>query len=193
MDPSPDTSPSSHRARPPLRPRVATGAPLRVVSVSLGSSSRDHVARTTILGRQFEIERRGVDGDFEGARRLISELDGQVAAIGLGGIDLYLQAGRRRYILRDAQKLARAARATPVVDGSGLKDTLERETVKYLQREGIAPLVSTPILIPCAVDRFGMAEEFVRAGADVTFGISSSSSACRFRCARCAPSRIWRA
>ncbi len=165
---TPDASPE--RVLPPVGTSVATGQPLRVVSVSLGSSSRDHIAHTTFLGQPFIIERRGTDGDFERARSLIAELDGTVAAIGLGGIDLYLVAGKHCYILRDGMKLARAAKKTPVVDGSGLKDTLERETVKYLQREGIVQFTGTKVLVTCAVDRFGLSEELVRAGADASFG-----------------------
>src|SRR6185436_2745390 len=72
------------------------GALLRVVSVSLGSSKRDHAARATLLGREFSIERQGTDGDLKKARETIAQLDGKVAAIGLGGIDLYVVAGARR-------------------------------------------------------------------------------------------------
>jgi hypothetical protein len=143
---------------------------LRVVSVSLGSASRDHNVSTQLLGRDFHIERRGVNGDMNAARKLIAELDGKVAAIGLGGIDLYVVAGARRYILRDAARLARAAKTTPVVDGSGLKDTLERETVKQLQACGALNFKGKKTLLVSAVDRFGMAEALVHAGANVTFG-----------------------
>lgn len=145
-------------------------AALRVVSVSLGSKSRDHMAQATLLNRRFSIERRGVDGDLRAAQQLIQELDGHVAAIGLGGIDLYLVAGSRRYPMGAAVKLARAARKTPVVDGSGLKDTLERETIRKLQASGTLDFRGSKVLLTCAVDRFGMAEEFVRVGADTTFG-----------------------
>lgn len=164
-----DASPSPQQLAPAAA-SAASEPPLRVVSVSLGSSSRDHSARVELLGRPLLIERRGTDGDFERARRLIGELDGQVAAIGLGGIDLYLVAGKRRYILRDGLKLARMAKKTPVVDGSGLKDTLERETVKYLQHEKILDFARARVLVTCAVDRFGLSQELVRAGADATFG-----------------------
>ncbi len=116
------------------------------------------------------MERRGTDGDLEKAAHLIAELDGKVAAIGLGGIDLTLRAGGRSYVLRDAQKLANAAKTTPVVDGSGLKDTLERATIGTLQREGIVDFKARKVLLTCAVDRFGMAEELVKVGANVTFG-----------------------
>jgi hypothetical protein len=145
-------------------------APLQVVSVSLGSSSRNHTATARLLDRDWVLERRGTDGDIEKASALIAELDGKADAIGLGGIDLYLVAGGRRYILRDAQKLAKAARKTPVVDGSGLKDTLERATIQTLQNEGILDFRGKKVLLTCAVDRFGMAEELVKCGAVATFG-----------------------
>lgn len=138
--------------------------------MSLGSSSRDHEARAHLLNRDFHIERRGTDGDLKAARELIAQLDGKVAAIGLGGIDLYVVAGKRRYVLRDAVPLARAAKTTPVVDGSGLKDTLEREAVLKLQRDGIVDFHSQKVLLVSAVDRFGMAEALVESGARVTFG-----------------------
>ena len=149
---------------------IATPTPLRVVSVSLGSSQRNHTAQATLLGREFSIERRGTDGDLTAARAAIAELDGQVAAIGLGGIDLYVVAGTRRYVMRDAAKLASAAKITPVVDGSGLKDTLERATVRRLQSEGILDFKNKNVLVVSAVDRFGMAEELAATGAHCVFG-----------------------
>ena len=143
--------------------------PLHVVSVSLGSSSRDHCSDARFLGRSWRLERRGTDGDLEKARELIAQLDGKVAAIGLGGIDLWLVAGNRRYPIMAAQKLARAATKTPVVDGSGLKNTLERATVRAIN-DDIYPLSGVKVGLTCAVDRFGMAQELVKVGADVTFG-----------------------
>ena len=140
----------------------------RVVSVSLGSSRRNHKAEVELLGERIELERIGTDGDFERAIELIRELDGRVDAIGLGGIDLYLIAAGRRYVIRDALKLARAAKKTPVVDGSGLKATLERRAVFELdERLGFR---GKTVLIPSAVDRFGMAEAFYQVGAKTMYG-----------------------
>ncbi len=142
--------------------------PKRVVSVSLGSSKRDHRAEVEVLGQRFVLERIGTDGDFAKAIAKIQELDGQVDAIGLGGIDLYLIAAGRRYVIRDALKLARAAKKTPVVDGSGLKATLERRAVHALdERIGFK---GKRVLIPSAVDRFGMAEAFHQVGARTLYG-----------------------
>jgi hypothetical protein len=142
----------------------------RVVSVSLGSSGRDHRAQVTLLGEAFDISRVGTDGKLDAAIGLVRELDGTVDAIGLGGIDVYLYAGRHRYALRDGLRLLDAAKATPVVDGSGLKNTLERATVRFMQDELSMDLRGRRVLMVSALDRFGMAQALVDAGADVLFG-----------------------
>jgi len=144
--------------------------PLRIVSVSLGSSKRDHAVEVEMLGRRLSIERIGVDGDYDRACAKIAELDGHVAAIGLGGTDLYLVAGKRRYVIEESRRLAESARVTPVVDGSGLKNTLERETIRWLAKQGGFDLKSRNVLVVCAVDRFGMAEGFTELGCKTIFG-----------------------
>jgi hypothetical protein len=142
----------------------------RIVSVSLGAASGNMQAEAEFLGERFLIEREGTDGDLKRAIARIAELDGQVDAIGLGGIDLYLVAGGRRYVVREAARMAAAARQTPVVDGSGLKQTLERETIRHLQQDGALDFRGRRVLLVTAVDRFGMAEALAEAGADVIFG-----------------------
>ena len=142
----------------------------KVVSVSLGSSARDHRADVTLLGEAFEISREGTDGKLDVAIAKVRALDGHVDAIGLGGIDVYLYAGRHRYALRDGVRLLEAAKITPVVDGSGLKNTLEREAVRYVREELGIDLRGRKVLMVSALDRFGMAQALVDAGADVLFG-----------------------
>jgi hypothetical protein len=142
----------------------------KVVSVSLGSSKRDHRAEVTLLGEAFDISRIGTDGKLDVAVAKVRELDGTVDAIGLGGIDVYLYAGRHRYALRDGVRLLEAAHVTPVVDGSGLKNTLEREAVRFMREDLGIELRGTHVLMVSALDRFGMAQALVDAGADVLFG-----------------------
>lgn len=142
----------------------------RIVSVSLGSSKRDSKVETEILGQKILIERIGTDGNREKAIQLIKELDGKVAAFGLGGTDLYVQAGNRRYLIREAAGIAKAAVQTPIVDGSGLKNTLERKVINYLWEQAGINLKGKKVLMVCAMDRFGMAESLEAAGADVTYG-----------------------
>jgi len=141
-----------------------------VVSVSLGSKSRDHRAEVELLGERFDISRVGTDGKLEAAVQKLHELDGHVDAIGLGGIDVYLYAGSKRYALRDGLRLLEAVKKTPVVDGSGLKNTLEREAVAFLQKDLGVDLRGRKVLMVSALDRFGMAQALVDAGADVLFG-----------------------
>ncbi len=144
--------------------------PLHVVSVSLGSSTRDEAVEVSLGGRQVTLERRGVDGDLRRAVQLVAELDGQVDAIGLGGTDLYIHAGGRRYVIREAARIAAAAKRTPILDGSGLKNTLEREAIRRIDDSGQVPLADKRALLVCAVDRFGMAEALWERCAAVTYG-----------------------
>lgn len=140
-----------------------------IVSVSLGSSKRDHRVEMDFLGEPVVVERRGTDGDMHRAMELFRSLDGKVDAFGMGGIDLYLVAGPRRYVIRDAKKLAGVVRHTPIVDGSGLKNTLERRVIQQLGEMGM-DFAGKKVLMVSAVDRFGMAEAMHDAGCSMTFG-----------------------
>ncbi|MDI3528498.1 MAG: hypothetical protein PWQ23_317 [Thermoanaerobacter sp.] len=142
----------------------------RVVSISIGSSTRNKTAEVEILGEKFIIERIGTDGDLKKAIELIKELDGKVDAFGMGGIDLYLSAGNKRYIIKDALPLKNAAKITPIVDGSGLKNTLERKVIKYIQKKGIVDLKGKKVLMTSVMDRFGMAQAFYEEGARLIIG-----------------------
>jgi hypothetical protein len=142
-----------------------------VVSVSLGSSTRDKRVETEILGERFVIERIGTDGDMARFRALVRELDGHVDAIGMGGIDLYLRAGARRYRIRDAARLVGGVRRTPVVDGGGIKASWEKYLIlDYLPRQAGVSFARRRVLLVSSVDRYGMAEAFVEAGAETLFG-----------------------
>jgi hypothetical protein len=142
----------------------------RVVSISIGSSTRNKTAEVEILGEKFIIERIGTDGDLKKAIELIKELDGKVDAFGMGGIDLYLSAGNKRYIIKDALPLKNAAKITPIVDGSGLKNTLERKVIKYIQKKGIVNIKEKKVLMTSVMDRFGMAQAFYEEGARLIIG-----------------------
>lgn len=142
----------------------------KVVSVSLGSSKRNHKVEIDVLGEKVLIERIGTDGSLKKAAELISDLDGKVDCFGLGGTDLYIFAGSKRYTIREAAKIAKNAKKTPIVDGSGLKNTLERRAISYLQEVKGITFSDKKVLMVCAVDRFGMAEALENAGAKMTYG-----------------------
>lgn len=141
----------------------------QVVSVSLGSKSGDFAREIDLAGQRISLRREGTDGDMEQARAAISDLDGRIDAIGLGGIDIYLRVGGQRLVIGDGLRLAETAKKTAVVDGSGLKDTLERRVVSDLYDQGRVTS-QTRVLMVSALDRFGMAEAFVQLGCPCVFG-----------------------
>lgn len=142
----------------------------RVVSVSIGSSERDHSVEVELLGEPIRIERIGTDGDMDKAIELIRRLDGEVDAFGMGGIDMYVWAGPKRYTFRDGKKIAKAAQKTPIVDGTGLKNSLERRVIYWLQESGEVDFSRQKVLLTCGMDRFGMAEALVDLKAEVVYG-----------------------
>ncbi len=151
-------------ARRPPDPR----RPLRVLSVSTGSSRRDATVRTVLLGREVTMERRGTDGDLRAAARLYAEEREAVDAFGMGGTDLHLYVAGRRYRFRRSARLARHAGATPVVCGAGLKATLEPRAVATLDpRIGWA---GKHALVTSAFDRWGVACALAERGTELRLG-----------------------
>lgn len=140
-----------------------------VISVSIGSSKRDHKVELSFKGENIIVERVGTDGDIKKAIELISSLDGKVDAFGMGGIDLYLRAGDKKYIIKDAIQIRNAAKVTPMVDGSGLKSSLEKSLPRYIN-DNIIQLKGKRAFILTAVDRYGMAEGFDEMGCSLILG-----------------------
>jgi hypothetical protein len=130
----------------------------KAVSISLGSSERDKKVIVSLNGVAIEIHRRGTDGDVEKARQLFTELDGQVDCLSVGGVDLYLPLGDKEYPLYAALDLVKGVKSTPVVDGRGLKHTLERRVFELAK-----PLLPElprfrQAFVPVVVDRLGLGE-----------------------------------
>ncbi len=142
----------------------------RAVSISLGSSKRNSTAEVELLGERVMIERIGVDGDMERAAQLYAELDGQVDAFGVGGTDLGLTVGKRHYKLHSVASLVRGVRRTPVVDGSGLKNTLERRVAPYMDDCIGDALRPRRVLMTSGADRWGMSMSFMDNGYEGVFG-----------------------
>ena len=140
----------------------------RAVSVSLGSSERDKQVVVAFDGQPVSIERIGTDGDVERAKHLFSELDGEVDAFGVGGVDLYLRLGEREYPLHAALKLVAGVRQTPIVDGRGLKHTLERRVFELADLPGLPAFKQA--FVPVAIDRIGLAEAVAEVADNVVYG-----------------------
>lgn len=142
----------------------------RVVSVSLGSSTRNKESEVELLGETFHLERIGVDGDMAKFAAMFKDLDGKVDAMGIGGADLYVVSGSKKFAFREIKKAVSGATQTPVVDGSGLKHTLERETIRWIQKNGVLDFQNERAILMSAVDRYGMAQTLAELCPDVIFG-----------------------
>lgn len=142
----------------------------RAVSISIGSSERDHKVEVELLGQRISIERIGTDGDIDKATRLYNELDGQVDALGVGGTDLYLRVGDRWYPFRRMHRMVSGVKKTPVVDGAGVRRAVERQIMQFVEKELGTAISPKTCLITVAADRYDMAQSAVAAGYETVFG-----------------------
>ena len=142
----------------------------RVVGVSLGSSKRNKTVVVEYLGQTLSVERIGVDGDIKRAVDLIKELDGKVEAFGMGGIDLWIRSRSKDYLLQAAVPIAEAPKATPMVDGGGLKHILERRLIEQLDSTGTVDFKGKHAFIVSAMSHFGLADALTDRGCDLALG-----------------------
>lgn len=144
----------------------------KAVSISIGSSKRNKAVEVTLLGEQVRIERIGTDGDMEAAARKYQELDGKVDAFGVGGADLGALVDGKWYPFYSVAPMVRLVRKTPVVDGGGLKNTLENKAPAFLDKN-IADYINSrgrKVLVTVGVDRWGLSKSFSEAGYEIVFG-----------------------
>ena len=146
----------------------------KILSISVGSSLRDHTTKHVFLGQECELSRQGTDGDFEKAVERFADMDGKVDAFGVGGVEFYLRVGKNRYYFRDVSRIRKAIKISKVGDGNGVKGLLERRAFlaleKHLNDKENKTLKGMPALLTTAVDRYGMGEAMVDAGLDLTIG-----------------------
>lgn len=144
----------------------------RAVSISIGSSKRNKAVEVTLLGEKVSIERIGTDGDMEAAALKFKELDGKVDAFGVGGADLGLMVDEKWYPLYSVRPMVRFVKKTPVVDGEGLKNTLENKSASFLEAK-IGDYINArgrKVLMTMGVDRWGLSQAFADAGYETVFG-----------------------
>ena len=145
----------------------------KILSISLGSESRDHSTVHEFLGEKCEISRKGYNANLEKAIEAYREYDGKVDAFGVGGIEFYLAVGKRRYYFREANQIRAAVQKSKIGDGNGVKKILVRRALQALEaklNEEGKTLRGMKALKTNAVDRYAMAAALVEAVCDTTFG-----------------------
>jgi hypothetical protein len=144
----------------------------RAVSISIGSSKRNKAVEATLLGENVSIERIGTDGDMEAAALKYKELDGKVDAFGVGGADLSALVDGKSYPFYSVQPMVRFVKKTPLVDGGGLKNTVENKAAPFLDKK-IGDYINSrgrKVLVTVGVDRWGLSKSFADAGYETIFG-----------------------
>lgn len=144
----------------------------RAVSISIGSSKRNKAVEVTLLGEKVSIERIGTDGDMEAAARMYQEMDGKVDAFGVGGADLGLLVDEKWYPLYSVRPMVRFVKKTPIVDGVGLKNTLENKSAEFLKSkiDDYINKMGKKVFVVSGADRWGMSKSFLGAGYECVFG-----------------------
>ncbi len=141
----------------------------KVVSISLGSSTRDHEVITNMLGQQISIKRIGVDGDLKAARAMLCQLDHEVDVFGLGGCEFGINFNEKYYPLRSIASLTNGL-TSPVVDGSGVRSVVERaiggKVAEILARAN----QDKRVLCCVASARYDLVLGFHEAGFKIKFG-----------------------
>jgi len=142
----------------------------KAVSISIGSSSRDKTVEIELLGEKVELQRIGTDGDIEKAAQYYAELDGKVDAFGVGGAVLGILLDDRWYPMHSIKAMVRYVKQTPLVDGTGLKETLERHSASAAASRIDTAKQSKTVLVMSGLDRYGQARSFMDMGFDCLMG-----------------------
>jgi len=95
-----------------------------------------------------------------------------VDAFGVGGADLGALVDGKWFPLYSVQPMVRFVKKTPLVDGGGLKNTLENRAPAFLDAE-IGDYINSrgrKVLVALGMDRWGLSKSFVEAGYETIFG-----------------------
>ncbi len=140
-----------------------------MLSVSLGSSLRDFAVETTVGGVRFRLMRRGTDGNIKKACEIVGQADGQVDAIGLGGVNLAYHTGRHSFECASGIRIRRASKKTLVVDGWGFKSSYEARVPQFVS-DHVTSVARKRVLMVSVLDRWPLAKAFQDQGARIVVG-----------------------
>jgi hypothetical protein len=135
----------------------------KAISISIGSSRRDKKVVIDLFGETVEIARIGTDGDTNKAAKMYTDYDGKVDAIGVGGSDLGFTVDNKFYPMHSIYKMTSGVKHTPLVDGNGLRSTLEPKVSEGYIKEKNA-------FVLAGIDRWGLTRTLYETGFKCVYG-----------------------
>jgi predicted amino acid dehydrogenase len=129
-----------------------------------------HTETVRFMSQALRIRRLGCGGDPERAKALIQEHDGHVDAIALEGLPATLELGPAQKPHEIGTTLAFVASQTPVVDGSGIRDGLERWGVILADRAHPGIFAHKHILMVPGLNHTGLAQALERRAENLRYG-----------------------
>jgi len=139
----------------------------KVIVIHLNEGA--HTELVNFLGQVVEVHQIGCGGDPHRAREIIATHDGKVSAIALEGMPANLELGSVRVAHEMGAALAGAAGNTPVVDGSGVRDGLERWGVILADRAQPGIFSQKRILMVPGLNHNGLAGSLARRGSAIRY------------------------
>lgn len=139
----------------------------QVIVIHLGDDKE--TATISFLGREVEVRWLGCRGDVELARALIANFDGKADAISLEGLPAQLRLGAISRPHEVGATLPAFAATTPVVDGSGVRDGLERWGVTLADRAQPGIFAEKHILMVPGLNHTGLAQALSRHSPNVRY------------------------
>ena len=129
----------------------------KILVLHLGDDEETTTA--SFLGQTIEIHRLGTGGDADRAGALIAQYDGKVDAIALEGFAAQLKLGTESRVHAIGAALKAATTQTPLVDGGGVRDGLERWAVMLADRAQPGIFAEKIILMTPGLNHAGLIDE----------------------------------
>ena len=129
----------------------------KILVLHLGDN--DETTAASFLGQAIEIQRLGTGGDPDRAGALIAQYDNKFDAIALEGFASHLKLGAESRVHPIGSALKAATAHTPLVDGSGVRDGLERWAVMLADRAQPGIFSEKVILMTPGLNHAGLIDE----------------------------------
>ncbi|MDX1662993.1 MAG: hypothetical protein R3272_04315 [Candidatus Promineifilaceae bacterium] len=137
----------------------------------------------SLLGRQITVNHVGCNEDLNTVARHIEALDGEVDAIALSEMSGVLKLGREKGKHPEGERLLDLAQETPVVDGQGVRDAMERWAVRLADEAEPGIWARKRVLMVPGLNHRGLAQalsqytETIRYGDPVVyFGLPAATT-----------------